>query len=165
MKRLLAPIVAISLGLILSGCLTAEQMDDVNAQVRMTPEQLKILQTKVYNITDCTKLMKATVTAFQSIGYQIKNTDSAMGIVTAEISEDHGETRPFALMGTGLYHSHSIYQATANISSLGNSCQIILTVNENRYNQKGSVMDVQPIKSPKFYGDFFAKITQELQGK
>jgi len=105
---------------------------------------------RIYNTTSTKKILKETAKTLKSEGYQIKNTDKALGVVIAEQIKK----------GPTNYTKTTI---NANINRLPKQTKIYLSATEKIISPEGHTIEITTIKNPKFYQKIFTQLETQLQ--
>lgn len=140
------------------------------------PVALRELQSRVYPNADPKALMKAVLGALQDGGFQVRNADSQLGLITAT-RESVIPVTPAAKAGRflliavtygaavllpGPKSSSAIVEATVNVSDAGEEARLRVSFQLKVLDGGSRVKEVRPVDDPRFYQDFFAKVDKGL---
>lgn len=154
---------ALALTLGLSGCM----MPGGGAQMQQTQLQEREYQTRAFDTEDQKAVMKALVGALQDDGFVISQANTDLGLLTAQKEvdvKDAGEVALSTLLAgsKAVYKNNAIMDATANVSAFGKQTRVRLNVVQKVMDNKGVVMDVQPVANQAFYQSFFETVSKSL---
>jgi hypothetical protein len=160
MKRIAFVGVGILFALSLAGCATAPAPQQSQLEIRE-------YQTRMFDTANQKQVMKALIGALQDDGFVISQANTDLGLLTAqkEINVRNAGTAFVATLLAGndaTYQNNATMEATANVSAFGKQTRVRLNVAQKIMDNKGGVMDVQPISDPKFYQDFFETVSKSL---
>lgn len=156
-------LIALALVFGLSGCV----MPGGGAQMQQTQLQVREYQTRTFETDDQKAVMKALLGALQDDGFVISQANTDLGLLTAQKEVDvknAGEVAPSTLLAgsQAVYKNNAILDATANISAFGKQTRVRLNVVQKVMDNKGGVMDVQPVSDQAFYQSFFETVSKSL---
>jgi len=156
------PVAGFALLLALGGCAMPGGPGIQESQL-----QTREYQTRAFDTTDQKKVMQALVSALQDEGFVISQANTDLGLITAQKElnvRNNGEAIIATLFAgrDATYQNNAVVEATCNVSSFGQQTRVRINVQQKVMDNKGSVMDVQPITDQKQYQDFFEAISKSL---
>jgi len=174
-SRILLLLAAAALG---AGC---------TAQPKPPPEtQLEVreYQTRTFDTPDTKLVLKAMFNVLQDDGYVVKNAVVDLGLITAvkEIDLAPGRSGPSGLGVGGIvlggghggggiiigpggappYRKSEVRDFTGNVSEFGNQTKVRVSFQTKVLDNRGGVVEVQPIEDPTFYQSFFSRMDKSL---
>lgn len=160
MKRIAFVGAGFLFALSLAGCATGPAPQQSQLEIRE-------YQTRMFDTANEKQVMKALVGALQDDGFVISQANTDLGLLTAqkEINVRNAGTALLATLLAGndaTYQNNATMEATANVSAFGKQTRVRLNVVQKIMDNKGGVMDVQPISDQKFYQDFFETVSKSL---
>ncbi len=128
--------------------------------------QLRQFQKRELNSTNEIEVMKTAVSALQDLGFTVKNANSELGIINAEMQiSDSSSFSQY--MQSWIFEETTIasvkhLDATINVEKI--SDKVIMRVNfvTKALNKVGGIIRSEPILDPKFYQEFFNRIDKAL---
>jgi hypothetical protein len=143
-----------------------------------SPLELRELQTHTFDTADSKLVMKAMFNALQDDGYVVKNAVIELGLITATKETDlaPGRSDPAggAFVGPvgGLffvsppdapaYRKIEVRDFTGNVTAFGEQTKIRVSFQRKVLDNRGRVVDVQPIDDVTFYRDFFSRMDKSV---
>jgi hypothetical protein len=126
------------------------------------------MQTRLYDIKDSKKAVKAILNVLQDEAFIPKQVNVDVGFVYAVREadiEDAGE-RFWAKFWHGRrdaeWRKNSIVECASNISERRNGIRVRLSFQVKIMNNKGQVVSVEAISDPHFYQEFFSKVSKSV---
>lgn len=158
------------------------------AGVRPQKTQLEVreYQTRTFDTPDTKLVMKAMLNVLQDDGYVVKNAVVDLGLITAakEIDIAPGRSGPSGgdifggLGGTVIfggrggvvvgpqapptYSKTEVRDFTGNISEFGKQTKVRVSFQRKVLDNRGDVVEVEPIGDAAFYQDFFSRMDKSL---
>lgn len=138
--------------------------------IQKTQLEKRQMQTREYNTSDKTMVMKAMLNVLQDDGFIINNANPLLGCITA-IKEYDGRTnndeisREFGMTSMGVKFSgisSVVVDANANVTDFGGSVRVRMTFKMKLLNAYASVSKVNDVESPEYYKNFFAKVDKAI---
>lgn len=174
---LLLPVAAAAL---LAGCTAGVQPPKTQLEVRE-------FQTRTFDTADHKLVMKAMLNVLQDDGYVVKNAVVELGLITAAKEIDVAPGRSGAdgglLGGVGgtvvfgggpggvifggpqappSYRKTEVRDFTGNVSEFGTQTKVRVSFQRKLLDNRGDVIEVEPIDDPVFYQDFFSRMDKSL---
>jgi len=172
-RRLLLIVAAtVSVG----GCTAAVQPAKTQLEVRE-------FQTRTFDTADTKLVLKAMFNVLQDDGYVVKNAVVDLGLITAakeiDVAPDYSGSGLGGLGGTVIVGGHgglvlgapqapSTYRKTevrdftGNVSEFGKQTKVRVSFQRKILDNRGGVVEVQPIDDPAFYQEFFSRMDKSL---
>jgi phosphatidate phosphatase APP1 len=137
---------------------------------RRTPEtqmQIRQFQTREFENVDVRTTMKTMMDVLQDEGFIVKQGSLDLGLLSAEKQVDvqNNAEAFFAVFFAGAnarYKKNSVVECSVNVSDFGSSARVRANFQMRLVNNKGELMEVQPIHDEAFYRDFFAKVDKAI---
>jgi len=165
----------IAAAVLLSACATS-------APPPKTPLEIREYQTRTFDTSDSKLVLKAMLNVLQDDGYVVKNAVVELGLITAskeiDLAPGHsgdagglgstvifGGRGGFVLGGpqtAPAYRKTEVRDFTGNVSEFGNQTKVRVNFQRKVLDNRGNVMEVQPIDDPTFYQDFFSRMDKSL---
>lgn len=130
----------------------------------MTQLQIRQMQTRSFNIKDPKRALKAVLDVLQDEGYIPKEVNADVGYIYAarELDlEDPGEkfrANFFQGRKNARWRKNSIIECAANISQRHEGVRVRLSFQVKVFDNTGRVLNVDSVREPIFYQNFFSKI-------
>lgn len=154
--------VVLGLCLSLAGCMMPPAMPP------KTPLQVREIQSRDFDTTNSTLVMKALLNVLQDEGFVTRNAVTDLGLITATREANARDTSAMVfgsiiLGNDASWPQTNIVEATANVSPYGsNHTRVRLTFKEKQMDNRGAVFSVKEIQDPNYYQNFFAKVDKGL---
>jgi hypothetical protein len=149
------------------------------AGVRPARTQLEVraIQTRTFDTADTKLVMKAMFNVLQDDGYVVKNAVVDLGLITAARETDLAPDRsdPSAgdvVVGPGwgvsgwrgpaTYRKTEVRDFTGNVSEFGQQTKVRASFQRKVLDNRGGVLQVEPIDDPRFYQDFFLRMDKSV---
>lgn len=147
--------------LILSGCLTQPPAP------QQSQLQVRQYQTRAYETTDHTKVLKASMHALQDGGFIIKQANSDLGLLTAQketdVQNDNAALILTLLAGSeARYQKNAIEEASVNVSEFGKKTKVRINIALKVLDNHGGVVSVAPVQDAQPYQAFFSTLSKSL---
>lgn len=155
--------VAIAFCCLMSGCAFMQKEDPPLTQL-----QIRELQTKELDTPDTKLVMKSMMNVLQDEGYIIKNVVADMGLLSAEKNVDI-ENKALAILmislntqtpGNARWKKQQILEASANVTEFGKTTKVRINFQIKTLDNVGNVHSVVTVKDPKYYQEFFDKVSK-----
>jgi len=132
-----------------------------------TQLEIRQLQTRDFDTSDTTIVLKAMMNVLQDDGYMIKQASTELGFFSAtkEVnSENKGEKFwQYVWWGPmGTWTETTVIDCTANVSPYGEKTRVRVSFQVKRMNNKGACEEVHTIDEAEFYQDFFSKVDKGI---
>ena len=137
-----------------------------------TQMEIREFQTRNYDTTNFKMVMKSVMSSLQDDSYIIQQANVDLGLLTARKDIDTTDTTAAgwsefaaALNGTpnsARYEKNTIIEASANISSFGESTRVRVNFSKKKMNNRNEVMSVEQIDDSQFYQIFFSKVDKGI---
>jgi len=147
-----------------AGC-AREEVDTAETQL-----QVREFQTRSYDTSNTKMIMKAMVNVLQDEGFIIKTASLELGVLTAtkEMELEDRSNPWFAILwgrhhgrgGEPTWDKNAVVECSANVSEFGETSRVRVIFQEKKINNLGETSRVQQIKDPKYYQEFFAKVSK-----
>lgn len=115
--------------------------------------QIREFQTRTYETTDTTMVMKALLNVLQDEGYVIKTANTDLGLITAR----REETKP-PCMFPDTCASLISWDCTVNVSAFGTQTKVRVSVQQAGTTMTNHVLYTTELDDPTYYQTFFAKV-------
>jgi hypothetical protein len=145
-----------------TGCAPAVQLPPPQ-----TALQVREIQTRTFRQTDDRLVMKAVLNALQDQGYIAKNAVVELGLLTA-VKEANDENQTDMILSSLLMGKEArwkktmVIEANANVSKYGKETRLRISFQRKYLDNNGGIMNVEEIRDPYFYQEFFAKVDQSV---
>lgn len=127
-------------------------------------------QTRMYDCTDKTLIMKAMLNVLQDEGFIVNNANPLLGFISGEkefdvndksidISKEFGTNRN-SLNWKGV--RVAVVETTANVTEYGNQIKVRINFTRKLLNVYGNAQAIDEINDEYYYQDFFAKIDKAI---
>lgn len=155
------PAAIVAAALSLAGCVS------MAPGTQQSQLQVREYQTRTFDTSDQKKVMKALLGALQDDGFNVSQANTDLGLLSAQkevnVRDEGAAVLATLLAGNNAtYQNNAIMEATANVSAFGQQTRVRLNVVQKVMDNKGGVMDVEPVTDPKFYQDFFETVSKSL---
>ena len=174
------PLLLLAAAACVAGCTAGVQPPKTQLEVRE-------YQTRTFDTADPKLVLKAMFNVLQDDGYVVKNAVVDLGLITAEKEIDVAPGRSGA--GGGLFggfggtvvfgggpggvifggpQSAAAYRKTetrdftGNVSEFGAQTKVRVSFQRKILDNRGDVVEVEPIDDPAFYQDFFSRMDKSL---
>jgi hypothetical protein len=152
-----------------------------------TQLEVRESQTRTFDTADSKLVMKAMLNVLQDDGYVVKNAVVELGLITAtkEIDVAPGQSGSDGGLLGGLsgavvfgggpggvifggpqrqpaYPKTEVRDFTGNVSEFGSQTKVRVSFQRKILDNRGDVVEVQPIEDPVFYQDFFSRMDKSL---
>jgi hypothetical protein len=152
-----------------------------------TPLEVREYQTRTFDTSDTALVMKAMLNALQDDGYVVKNAVVELGLITAAKESDLAPGRSGAtgggifgglggiiIGGTGpggvvvgsqhetSYPKTEVRDFTGNVSAFGQQTKVRVSFQRKVLDNRGDVVEVEPIDDLEFYQTFFSRMDKSL---
>jgi hypothetical protein len=162
-----------------AGCTTSVQPPKTQLEVRE-------FQTRTFDVADPKLVMKAMLNVLQDDGYVVKNAVVDLGLVTASKEIDLAPGRSGASGSDGFgaiggtvvfggpggvifgpqsapaYRKTEVRDFTGNVSEFGTQTRVRVSFQRKVLDNRGDVVDVEPIEDLEFYQDFFSRMDKSV---
>lgn len=152
------------------------------AQPPQTQLQVREYQTRTFETGDPKLVMKAMLNVLQDDGYVVRNAVVELGLITAakEIDLAPGRSGSDALGGFGTvvlggrggiilgpsappsYRKTEVREFTGNVSEFGQQTKVRVSFQRKVLDNRGQVVEVEPVDDLAFYQDFFSRMDKGL---
>ena len=152
-------------GLILGGCASARPVQDPRS-----PLEIRALQTRGYDTSDRRQLTHAVVEGLRDAGFQVRNVDSELGLLTATLERTEVREAPGIVKALFWYPSlipfrgwlkkrrHVFIEATVSIDEHGTAMGVRVSCQSKQFDDVGRLLEVRSVDDGRFYQELFARI-------
>lgn len=145
---------------------------------RPSAEDIKTMQTRTYEKSNCNKIMKATLNILQNDYYFIEKVDSQIGFVLAsrdvdtrdkyvDIKKEYGCSTKF--LGVKRFFpfspSYAKTEVSTNITAEGENVTVRISLRKKVFNLYDSAIKAQDITDKEKYEKFYSDLNEELKIK
>ena len=127
-------------------------------------------QTRSYDGTNKTVVMKAMLNVLQDEGFIVNNANPMLGFIsgskdfsakdkTVDIAKEYGISKTRLIL-TGV--RVATIEATANVTEIGKEMKVRVNFKRKLLNQYGNPQKIDEISDAKYYQDFFAKVDKAI---
>jgi len=149
-----------------------------------TQLEVRQFQTRTFDTADTTLVMKAMFNVLQDDGFVVKNAVMELGLITAAKESDLapgrsgggggglggiiiGGTGPGGVVfGTGgneaTFPKTEVRDFTGNVSAFGKQTRVRVSFQRKVLDNRGDVVEVEPIEDLEFYQTFFSRMDKSL---
>lgn len=157
-----AGFLTLSLFVVLCGCSIHQSAD-----VPFTQLQVREIQSREFDTSDTKLVMKSMMNVLQDEGFIVKNAVAELGLLSAEKNIDVENTGTkillCALQGSNArWSKQEILEASANVSEYGSKTRVRMNFQTKTMDNYGCPKDIKSINDPKFYQDFFNKVSKGI---
>jgi hypothetical protein len=169
----------VALALVAGGCAS-------NAKPPKTQLETRELQTHTFDTNDEKLVMKAMLNVLQDDGYVVKNAVTDLGLITATQESDLAPGRSggggglggIVILGGGgwgvggwgvgtqtsepSFRKTEQIEFTGNVSEFGEQTKVRVSFQRKVLDNRGEVVEVQPIDDGDFYQNFFSRMDKGL---
>lgn len=167
---------AAALGLV-AGCTSGVKPPQTQLQVRE-------YQTRTFDTPDAKLVLKAMLNVLQDDGYVVRNAVVELGLVTAAKEVDLAPGRGlsggdiFGGLGSVIfggrggivvgpqtsptYRKTEVREFTGNVSEFGQQTKVRVSLQRKVLDNRGQVVEVEPVEDLEFYQDFFSRMDKGL---
>lgn len=147
--------------IVLTGCVATQP------KIQKTQLEIREFQTRSYDTKNFKLVMKAVMNTLQDDGFIVKQANVDLGLLTAQKEidvQDSGEALFLTLLAgsNATYKKNSTIESSANISEFGETIRVRMNFQTKVMNNKGGVMNVQPVENAQFYQEFFSKVDKAV---
>lgn len=131
--------------------------------------QIRELQTREFQISDQTIVMRAVLNSLQDDGFIVRNAVTELGLLTAIKEKD---LSPQSGWGTFLQGALSdrevrwpktqVIEANATVSPFGKTVRVRISFQQKTIDNFGTTIEVSDIEDALFYQNFFAQIEHSV---
>ncbi|MFC2130625.1 hypothetical protein ACFLSQ_04265 [Bacteroidota bacterium] len=162
--------------LIAAGCTVVSFQQQ--AQPAQTQLQTREFQTREFDTNNTKLILKAMINVLQDDGFVIKNADADLGLLfaTKEINltksrnknnQDFWETFFESMAEKNKRHETDksfnkikIVEASINVTELGRRSKVRANFQAKILDNRGNAVDVYAVDDPKYYQNFFSKVSK-----
>lgn len=120
-------------------------------------------QTRTYDTTDTTMVMKAVLNALQDQGFIIKNANDTLGLIMATKETENPETPSMLWLRTQLeWDKTFVLECSANVSAFGRQTKVRVNFEQKSVNNRGAVSHAAPVDDVATYQEFFGKVDKSV---
>jgi hypothetical protein len=141
-----------------------------------TQLEVRAIQTRTFDTPDTKLVLKAMFNVLQDDGYVVKNAVVELGLITAAKETDlaPGRSDPAAevVVGPGwvfsgfrspaTYRKSEVRDFTGNVSEFGKQTKVRASFQRKVLDNRGGLLQVEPIDDPTFYQDFFSRMDKSV---
>lgn len=181
LRRALHGVAVLAVAGLLAACMPPAAPPKTQLEVRQ-------FQTRTFDTADTTLVMKAMFNVLQDDGYVVKNAVMELGLMTAAKESDLARGRSGAggggvfgglggiiIGGTGpggvvvgtstddpSFPKTEVRDFTGNVSAFGNQTKVRVSFQRKVLDNRGDVVEVEPIEDLEFYQSFFSRMDKSL---
>jgi hypothetical protein len=173
-------LLVVAAALFAGGCTAGVQPPKTQLEVRE-------FQTRTFDTADGKLVMKAMLNVLQDDGYVVKNAVVELGLITAtkeiDVAPGRSGSDGGVLGGLGgavvigggpggvifggpqsapAYRKTETRDFTGNVSEFGPQTKVRVTFQRKVLDNRGDVVEVEPIEDPVFYQDFFSRMDKSF---
>jgi len=172
-------LLVVAAAVVVAGCKAAAPAPQTQLEVRE-------YQTRSFDTADTKLVLKAMFNVLQDDGYVVKNAVVDLGLITAEkeidVAPGRSGTNGGLLGGLGgtvilgrhggvvlggppapsTYRKTEVRDFTGNVSEFGKQTKVRVSFQRKVLDNRGNVVEVEPIDDLKFYQDFFSRMDKSL---
>lgn len=129
-----------------------------------TQMQIRQYQTRMYDINDSIRALKAVMNVLQDEGYIVKQANTDLGLLVATKEEPisgAGFSR-FMMGPEATYDTNQVTECSANVTSYNNQMRVRVNFIQKRVNNKGGVSQTVQVGNEAFYQNFFSKVSKGI---
>ena len=169
------PLLLLAAVVFAAGCTTGPKPAKTQLEVRE-------FQTRTFDTADHKLVMKAMLNVLQDDGYVVKNAVVDLGLITAEKEIDVAPGRSgsggvfggtvifgggpggvvFGPQSQPAYKKTEVRDFTGNVSEFGNQTKVRVSFQRKVLDNRGDVVEVEPMEDPAFYQDFFSRMDKSM---
>jgi hypothetical protein len=149
-----------------------------------TQLQVREYQTRTFDTPDAKLVMKAMLNVLQDDGYVVRNAVVELGLITAakevDLAPGRGVSGGDVFGGLGsvifggrggivvgpqtspAYRKTEVREFTGNVSEFGDQTKVRVSLQRKVLDNRGQVVEVEPIEDLEFYQDFFSRMDKGL---
>ena len=176
-----SPLAAAAVLALVAGCMPPAKPPPTQLEVRE-------YQTRTFDTADTALVLKAMLNVLQDDGYVVKNAVVDLGLITAARESDLapgrsggdsggvfgglggiiiGGTGPGGVVVGGSPQEHSfpkteVRDFTGNVSAFGKQTKVRVSFQRKVLDNRGQVVEVEPINDLEFYQSFFSRMDKSL---
>ncbi len=152
----LTTLLFISMALVLSHCAPAKPPQ--------TQMQIRQFQTRMYNITDSTRALKAVMNVLQDEGYIVKQANTELGLLVAtkEAPISGAGFSRFMMGPEATYDTTQVTECSANVTPYNGQMRVRVNFIQKRVNNRGGVSQTVQVGDETFYQNFFSKVSKGI---
>ena len=169
MKKFLTVILTLTLlsGLCLESSAKSKGEEIITPQTQLEKREF---QTRSYQGTNKTVIMKAMLNVLQDEGFIVNNANPLLGFIsgtkdfstsdkTIDISKEFGVSKAkLTLKGVRV----ATIEATANVTEFGKEMKVRINFKRKLLNQYGNAQKIEEITDANYYQDFYAKVDKAI---
>jgi hypothetical protein len=161
---------------LLAGCTAGVKPPQTQLQVRE-------YQTRTFDTPDTKLVMKAMLNVLQDDGYVVRNAVVDLGLITAakdvDLAPGSGSGGDvFGGLGTVIfggrggivvgpqtsptYRKTEVREFTGNVTEFGQQTKVRVSLQRKVLDNRGQVIEVEPIEDLEFYQDFFSRMDKSV---
>lgn len=133
--------------------------------------ELRQLQTRSFDTSDEKKLLTSGAAVLQDLGYNIDESETALGVIVGSKDRDAVEAGQVAaavvvaLLGGGampIDKNQKIRASLITHPAGKKTTKLRITLQRTVWNTQGQISKIQSIEDPEIYQDFFAKLSKAV---
>ncbi len=152
-----------------TGCSKKQEnsSEELAKQTEISHEELRKVQTRVYDTPEYNPVMKSILNTLQDEGFIVRNVAFDLGFLTATKETDverHSQSfwDEFRRNPDAPFTKQKILEATVSVNNIGNQIRVKINFQEKSIDNRGALMKLSQVSDPKVYSEFYAKIDQNL---
>lgn len=154
-----------SIAILTTGCVN--NLQPKAPKKGMTQIEWRTLQTKLFDTKDNILVSKALIAALQDEGYEIKNANVELGLITASIEKTKidEDDRMTKIIWAGKAENYQVAERTevsCSLSTVKNKTKVRLSITQKGINESGVAKWSQQASNPKLYQNIFSKVDKSI---
>jgi len=156
--------------LLLAGCAAVTLDKDLN----LTPEMFaqRQIQTRRFDTTDEQKILKTCAALLQDTGFNIDESETKLGILTASKERDATDPAQWAVFIVGSFFGVAIppdkdqimkaFVTTRPVGDSGNQVAVRVVFERIVFDTDNRIKKIEALSDPKIYQSFFEKLSKAV---
>ncbi len=133
----------------------------------MTQLQIREIQTRTFATVDAKAVLKEMINVLQDDAFIVKNANVELGLLNGEkdIDLESGWERTLSILASGQHASwkkNAVTEISANVTQFGEDTRVRVNFQKKLFNNRGGVIEVEPIYDLEYYQQFFDKVHKGL---
>ena len=125
------------------------------------------IETRIFDTEDDKEILMATALVLQDMGYTIKESDAAIGVITAEKNREFGTKGGKLILRIldrdAVYEDVQCFYVSIAVTKTGDeTVKVRVTFARRSWDNNGDVHTVAKINDPELYKEFFYKLEQSV---
>lgn len=141
--------------------------EELAKQTEISHEELRKVQTRVYDTPEYNPVMKSILNTLQDEGFVVRNVAFDLGFLTATKETDverHSQSfwDEYRRSPDSRFTKQKVIEATVSVNDIGNKIRVRINFQEKTIDNRGALMKLGQVSDPKIYTEFFSKIDKDL---